>query len=151
MLLTQGKQAPLWTGVLRQLMKVFSVTSTWTTKKQARKPKCLRLSSWSQMEQKKWNCTLLFNNKKHFTLAPIPCWSTITYDTLVRAGVNTTSAFVPDIFSDCGAETRVSPPAAKGSRGINIMPDIYFELSLCGPVSPIILLSSTNHTNPSFL
>jgi len=58
---------------------------------------------------------------------------TITYDTLVRAGVNTTSAFVPDLLSSRGAEFLVSPPAAKGSRGINIMPDIYFELSLCGP------------------
>jgi protein DJ-1 len=61
--------------------------------------------------------------------------STITYDTLVRAGVNTTSAFVPDIFSPRGAESRVNPLAAKGSRGINILPDIYLELSLCGPVS----------------
>ncbi|KAF8805592.1 DJ-1 [Phlegmacium glaucopus] len=58
---------------------------------------------------------------------------TITYDTLVRAGVNTTSAFVPDLFSTSGVESRISPPAAKGSRGINILPDVYFELSLCGP------------------
>lgn len=58
---------------------------------------------------------------------------TITYDTLVRAGVKTTSAFVPDLFSVRGAESCFNPPAAKGSRGINIMPDMYFELSLCGP------------------
>jgi len=47
--------------------------------------------------------------------------------------VDTTSAFVPDLFSASGAECGVSPLAAKGSRGIYIVPDIYFELSLCGP------------------
>ncbi|KAF9556811.1 DJ-1 [Agrocybe pediades] len=56
---------------------------------------------------------------------------TITYDTLVRGGVRVTSAFVPDVTS-AGA-THINPPTAKGSRGINIMPDMYFELSTCGP------------------
>jgi len=58
---------------------------------------------------------------------------TITYDTLVRAGVETISAFVPDLVGARGAESRVSPLAVQGSRGIYIVPDIYFELSLCGP------------------
>jgi len=58
---------------------------------------------------------------------------TITYDTLVRAGVDTSSAFIPDLFSASGAERGIGPLTAKGSRGIYLVPDIYFELSLCGP------------------
>ncbi|KAI0766274.1 DJ-1 [Irpex lacteus] len=50
---------------------------------------------------------------------------TITYDTLVRAGVSVTSAYVP-AESDNGAGYS-SPPFAKGSRGINILPDTYFS------------------------
>ncbi|KAG6832191.1 hypothetical protein H0H87_002301 [Tephrocybe sp. NHM501043] len=53
---------------------------------------------------------------------------TITYDTLVRAGVATTSAFVHEE----GIATSQSPPFAKGSRGINIMPDTYLSHD-CGP------------------
>ncbi|KAH6903161.1 class I glutamine amidotransferase-like protein [Coprinopsis sp. MPI-PUGE-AT-0042] len=56
---------------------------------------------------------------------------TITYDTLVRAGVSTQSAFVP--ADGPGAHGDVSPPVAKGSRGIRIMPDSYLEASQCGP------------------
>ncbi|KAK7462739.1 hypothetical protein VKT23_007326 [Stygiomarasmius scandens] len=56
---------------------------------------------------------------------------TITYDTLVRAGVVVQSAFVPE--SGGGSETPVSPPAAKGSRGIRILPDLYFETANSGP------------------
>ncbi|TFK31401.1 class I glutamine amidotransferase-like protein [Crucibulum laeve] len=55
---------------------------------------------------------------------------TIVYDTLVRAEVKTTSAFVPDTPSPSHS---ISPPAAKGSRGIKIMPDIYFDNAECGP------------------
>lgn len=55
---------------------------------------------------------------------------TITYDVLVRGGVKTTSAFVPDLSS---ATVSVSPPAAKGSRGINIIPDSYLDFGECGP------------------
>ncbi|KAE9392570.1 DJ-1 [Gymnopus androsaceus JB14] len=51
---------------------------------------------------------------------------TITYDTLVRAGVACQSAFVHD-------DEFVSPVAAKGSRGIRIMPDVYFEPMSSGP------------------
>ncbi|KAF8655020.1 hypothetical protein AX16_003290 [Volvariella volvacea WC 439] len=60
---------------------------------------------------------------------------TITYDTLVRAGVKVTSAFVPDPSAAEGAHGHgsVSPYAAKGSRGINIMPDTYFEKREAGP------------------
>ncbi|KAG5643517.1 hypothetical protein DXG03_000709 [Asterophora parasitica] len=53
---------------------------------------------------------------------------TITYDTLVRAGISTTSAFV----SERDAHASESLPFAKGSRGINIMPDSYLDHN-CGP------------------
>ncbi|KAG6814463.1 hypothetical protein H0H93_012952, partial [Arthromyces matolae] len=56
--------------------------------------------------------------------------STITYDTLVRAGVKTESAFVPEKE---GANHSESPPFAKGSRGINIMPDTYLDGKDFGP------------------
>ncbi|KAF5368896.1 hypothetical protein D9758_002972 [Tetrapyrgos nigripes] len=56
---------------------------------------------------------------------------TIPYDTLVRAGVAVQSAFVPDLKSDSPAS--VNPPAAKGSRGIRIIPDTYFEAANLGP------------------
>ena len=49
--------------------------------------------------------------------------------------MDTTSAFVPDLLSASGAESGFDPLAAKGSRGIYIVPDIVFELSACGPVS----------------
>lgn len=55
---------------------------------------------------------------------------TITYDTLVRAGITTVSVFVPETSS---APHSVSPPIAKGSRGINIMPDMYLDRSQLGP------------------
>ncbi|KAJ8489014.1 hypothetical protein ONZ45_g13744 [Pleurotus djamor] len=54
---------------------------------------------------------------------------TITYDTLVRSGITCTSAFVPA----SAAGSAASPPFAKGSRGINIQPDRYFEKAHCGP------------------
>jgi len=52
---------------------------------------------------------------------------TITYDTLVRAGVNCTSAFVRDPTEQ---QKSVRPSFAKGSRGINIQPDTYLDKSL---------------------
>ncbi|KAF8957536.1 class I glutamine amidotransferase-like protein [Flammula alnicola] len=58
---------------------------------------------------------------------------TITYDTLVRGGVHTVSAYVPDVSSPGLLAQNVSPPSARGSRGINIMPDVYFDLNHCGP------------------
>ncbi|KAG6875000.1 hypothetical protein C0992_005593, partial [Termitomyces sp. T32_za158] len=54
---------------------------------------------------------------------------TITFDTLVRAGITTKSAFVPE-NEEPHAE---SPPFAKGSRGINIMPDLYLDSKDFGP------------------
>ncbi|KAL0946042.1 hypothetical protein HGRIS_012316 [Hohenbuehelia grisea] len=57
---------------------------------------------------------------------------TITYDTLVRAGVSCTSAFVAD-QADAPKSAPVSPPLAKGSRGINIQPDTYLEKAGFGP------------------
>ncbi|KAG7094905.1 hypothetical protein E1B28_005711 [Marasmius oreades] len=57
---------------------------------------------------------------------------TITYDTLVRAGVQCRSVFIPEPkFSEFAGSS--SPPIVKGSRGINIMPDAYFDASQCGP------------------
>ncbi|KAF9269436.1 DJ-1 [Marasmius fiardii PR-910] len=57
---------------------------------------------------------------------------TITYDTLVRAGVQCRSVFIPEPkLSEFSGS--VSPPIAKGSRGINIMPDAYFDPNQCGP------------------
>ncbi|KAF8690951.1 hypothetical protein AX14_002872 [Amanita brunnescens Koide BX004] len=55
---------------------------------------------------------------------------TITYDTLVRAGITTVSVFVPETST---APHSVSPPVAKGSRGINIMPDMYLDRSQLTP------------------
>jgi len=55
---------------------------------------------------------------------------TITYDVLVRAGIKTISAYVPEAKE--GTSTIGSPPAAKGSRGINIIPDMYFDIDKCG-------------------
>ena len=68
----------------------------------------------------------------HADLVTEKPYSTITYDVLVRGGVKTTSVFVPDLSS---ATVSVSPPAAKGSRGINIIPDSYLDFGECGPVS----------------
>ncbi|ESK90256.1 dj-1 family protein [Moniliophthora roreri MCA 2997] len=56
---------------------------------------------------------------------------TITYDTLIRAGIKCQSAFVP--AKDAENFGSVNPPVAKGSRGINIMPDTYFEPTSCRP------------------
>jgi protein DJ-1 len=66
------------------------------------------------------------------------CGSTITYDTLVRAGVKTRSAYVPSSDSELGTSASINPPAAKCSRGISIIPDAYFEPEKCGPVSLIL-------------
>jgi hypothetical protein len=79
--------------------------------------------------------------KQHFTSSLYLCHqleSTITYDILVRAGVDTTSAFVPNLLSASGAESGFDPLAAKGSRGIYIIPDICFEFSICGPVGLLV-------------
>uniref|UniRef100_A0A8H8CHD5 D-lactate dehydratase n=1 Tax=Psilocybe cubensis TaxID=181762 RepID=A0A8H8CHD5_PSICU len=57
---------------------------------------------------------------------------TITYDTLVRAGVKTVSAYVAEYPStDVGGDR--SPVVAKCSRGMKILPDMLFDLSSCGP------------------
>ncbi|KAI0938605.1 hypothetical protein AcV5_000246 [Taiwanofungus camphoratus] len=50
---------------------------------------------------------------------------TIAYDTLVRAGVACTSAYVS--ADDDSAQDTTSPPLARGSRGIRILPDTYFS------------------------
>ncbi|KAL4254364.1 Class I glutamine amidotransferase-like protein [Abortiporus biennis] len=54
---------------------------------------------------------------------------TITYDTLVRGGVSCVSAYVSAPSSDSTEQTTIyqNPPFAKGSRGINILPDTYFS------------------------
>ncbi|KAI0827155.1 DJ-1 [Trametes gibbosa] len=60
---------------------------------------------------------------------------TITYDTLVRAGVACTSAFVSDGKRDTGhiGSHETDPPFAKGSRGINVLPDTYFSPQAATP------------------
>ena len=61
--------------------------------------------------------------------------STITYDTLVRAGVDCTSAFVSDQQHVEGVATHTTnPPFSKGSRGINILPDTYLSLQMATTV-----------------
>jgi protein DJ-1 len=57
------------------------------------------------------------------------CSSTVTYDTLVRAGVSCTSAYVPAKNTAAG-----SPYIARGSRGIQIVADELFSLEASGPV-----------------
>ncbi|EKM57044.1 uncharacterized protein PHACADRAFT_160579 [Phanerochaete carnosa HHB-10118-sp] len=56
---------------------------------------------------------------------------TITYDTLVRAGVSCASAYVPSGADNDASFT--SPPFARGSRGINILPDMFFSPQDCTP------------------
>lgn len=55
-------------------------------------------------------------------------FSTITYETLVRAGVGCTSAFVAP-----AGETPASL-VATGSRGIKFVPDVVFDSAAHGPV-----------------
>jgi putative intracellular protease/amidase len=78
------------------------------------------------MEQKKWNCTpSLFS--QYICLANDNILSTITYDTLVRAGISCTSAYVTSDSSAPGAGAVPTPVlACKGSRGIKIVPDASF-------------------------
>jgi len=70
---------------------------------------------------------------------------TITYDTLVRAGVDTTSAFVPNLLSATGAESGFDPLAAKGSRGIYIVPDICLSCLYVDQINTIFWLSQVVH------
>ncbi|OCH93961.1 DJ-1 protein [Obba rivulosa] len=49
---------------------------------------------------------------------------TIAYDTLVRAGVQCTSAYVA---LDAASATPTAPSVARGSRGVNILPDTYLS------------------------
>ncbi|KII91196.1 hypothetical protein PLICRDRAFT_89532 [Plicaturopsis crispa FD-325 SS-3] len=61
---------------------------------------------------------------------------TITYDTLVRAGVACTSAFISDkgiTFSG------VDPPPAVGSRGIKIVPDAVLHLIDTSPFDLLVI------------
>jgi hypothetical protein len=98
---------------------------------ESQKPWLNLLWSLSPTAQKRWNCkqlcliTVLFLKKSY---------STITYDTLVRAGVSVVSAFVAEQPDSSFPAKQNSPPLAKGSRGINILPDTYFEPSSSGPV-----------------
>jgi protein DJ-1 len=73
------------------------------------------------MEQRRWNCKLLVNSTaRHLdSSGSVPTPSVITYDTLVRAGVQCASAFVP------------TPDAPKThatcSRGVRIVPDMALD------------------------
>ena len=87
------------------------------------------------MERKRWNCkrpqSIVL---PRFTIDARS--STITYDTLVRAGVACTSAFVSDeARQENAGKYELNPPFAKGSRGINILPDSYFSPQEATPVS----------------
>jgi protein DJ-1 len=55
----------------------------------------------------------------------------ITFDTLVRGGITCKSAFVQD--QDVPPTIGLAPVVAKCSRGVNILPDINFVESECGP------------------
>jgi hypothetical protein len=57
-------------------------------------------------------------------LAQHAAFSTITYDTLVRAGISCTSAYVASATDNEAPSTRLF--ACKGSRGIRILPDASF-------------------------
>ena len=71
----------------------------------------------------------------HFPQTIVNSTSTITYDVLIRAGIETTSAYVPEANEDV---TR--PPVAECSRGINIMPDMYLDIESRKTVSPSLHL-----------
>ncbi|KAG1815112.1 class I glutamine amidotransferase-like protein [Suillus subaureus] len=57
---------------------------------------------------------------------------TITYDTLVRAGIECTSAFVPRGLSPYGSSD-TSPPLAVCSRRVKILPDVTLDPLAAGP------------------
>jgi protein DJ-1 len=59
--------------------------------------------------------------------------STITYDTLVRAGIECTSAFVPKGLSPYGSSD-TSPALAICSRQVKILPDVTLDPLDAGPV-----------------
>ncbi|KZT70473.1 DJ-1 protein [Daedalea quercina L-15889] len=63
---------------------------------------------------------------------------TITYDTLVRAGVSCTSAYVP--AADAASQNTTSLPCATGSRGINILPDQRFSPQAAAPANYDLLV-----------
>lgn len=89
------------------------------------------------MGQKKWNCELTSNPPDRQVRLQSRNDSTITYDTLVRAGISCTSAFVPESsFAAVTGSTGNGPPLAKCSRGMKIQPDVYFSLHDSSPVSP---------------
>ncbi|KAH7907912.1 class I glutamine amidotransferase-like protein [Hygrophoropsis aurantiaca] len=69
---------------------------------------------------------------------------TITYDTLVRAGVQCTSAFVPDSATpppvpssaallDTTPESKTTPTLVECSRGVKILPDTTLDPLKAGP------------------
>jgi len=61
--------------------------------------------------------------------------STITFDTLVRGGIKTASAFVPELSSTImDASSSTTPTIATCSRGMKIVPDTVFDSAQCGPV-----------------
>ncbi|KAG2041082.1 DJ-1 [Suillus americanus] len=57
---------------------------------------------------------------------------TITYDTLVRAGIECTSAFIPRSLSPYGSSD-TSPPLAVCSRQVKILPDVTLDPLAAGP------------------
>lgn len=85
------------------------------------------------MEPRRWSCTHFSPDLLKAKLRLELC-STITYDTLVRAGASCTSAFVSNEERQGENTYENNPPFAKGSRGINILPDTYFSPQHATPV-----------------
>ncbi|KAG8216508.1 class I glutamine amidotransferase-like protein [Butyriboletus roseoflavus] len=79
------------------------------------------------MARKRWNCEALV---AHPTRTDIR--STITYDTLVRAGVECTSANVQSGGSPYGS-VGTSPALVVCSRGVKILPDTTLQPLNAGP------------------
>lgn len=101
------------------------------------------------MEQKKWSCKLHDvhhplnqTSAKDHRDSGAHC-STIAYDTLIRAGIECTSAFIPRGLSPYGSSD-TSPPLAVCSRQVKILPDITLDPLSAGPVGIFHLFLSVS-------
>ena len=81
------------------------------------------------MAQKRWSCEALVAHRIRTDILR----STITYDTLVRAGVECTSANVQSGGSPYGS-VGTSPALVVCSRGVKILPDTTLQPLNAGPV-----------------
>lgn len=89
------------------------------------------------MVRKRWNCEQNqcsgVQRPTIIVAQPVPVGSTITYDTLVRAGVECTSANVQNGGSPYGS-VGTSPALVVCSRGVKILPDTTLQPLNAGPV-----------------